>query len=86
MAVAQVDWAMDSFVETFHGGLAHLYPLLADNIGDILLRYNISMNILKKSIISLLSTIQGSSTLVLSLFPLFFIIKYFLIDSEFLYY
>ena len=44
------------------------------------------MNILKKSIISLLSTIQGSSTLVLSLFPLFFIIKYFLIDSEFLYY
>ena len=42
MAVAQVDWAMDSFIKVFHGGLAHLFPLLGDFLGDILLRYNIA--------------------------------------------
>ena len=42
IAVAQVDWSMDNFVEIFHDGLAHLYPLLGDFLGDILLRYNIA--------------------------------------------
>lgn len=36
------EWAFDNFNKTFHGGLAHLYPLLADKVSDILLRYNIS--------------------------------------------
>lgn len=40
--MAQVDWAFDNFVKTFHDGLAHLYPLLGDFLGDILLRYNIA--------------------------------------------
>ena len=42
MAVAQVDWAMDNFTKVFHDGLAHIYPLLGDFLGDILLRYNIA--------------------------------------------
>ena len=42
LGIAGVDWAFDNFVSVFHSKLAHLYPLLADQIGDILLRYNIA--------------------------------------------
>ena len=42
LGIAGVDWAFDNFVSVFHSKLAHLYPLLADKIGDILLRYNIA--------------------------------------------
>lgn len=42
LGVLGVDFAFDNFVKVFHTGLAHLYPLVADNFSDILLRYNIA--------------------------------------------
>lgn len=42
LGFADVEWALNNFNKIFHHGLAHLYPLLADLIADILLRYNIA--------------------------------------------
>lgn len=41
LGFSNVEWAFNHFNEVFHPGLAHLYPLLADVVSDILLRYNI---------------------------------------------
>ena len=41
LAYSNVEWSFSNFNEVFHHGLAHLYPLLADVVGDILLRYNV---------------------------------------------
>lgn len=37
-----VEWAFNNFNKVYHKGLAHLYPLLADKVSDILLRYNVT--------------------------------------------
>ena len=42
LGVASVNFVLDNFVRIFHGGLAHKYPLFADEFSDILLRYNIA--------------------------------------------
>lgn len=42
LAYSATEWAFDHFNDVFHQGLAHLYPLLADVAGDILLRYNVA--------------------------------------------
>lgn len=39
---ATVEWSLDNFGKVFHHGLAHLYPLLADKVSDILLRYDVA--------------------------------------------
>lgn len=41
LGYSNVKWAFNNFNKIFHTGLAHLYPLLADKIADIELRYNI---------------------------------------------
>lgn len=41
LGYSNVEWAFNHFNEIFHHGLAHLYPLLADVVADIELRYNI---------------------------------------------
>lgn len=41
LGYSNVEWAFSHFNEIFHHGLAHLYPLLADVVADIELRYNI---------------------------------------------
>jgi hypothetical protein len=41
LGYSNVEWAFNHFNEVFHHGLAHLYPLLADVVADIELRYNI---------------------------------------------
>lgn len=42
LGYSNVVWAFSNFSKVFHKGLAHLYPLLADKVADILLRYNIT--------------------------------------------
>lgn len=41
LGFSNVEWALSNFSAVFHHGLAHLYPLLADMVADIELRYNI---------------------------------------------
>nr|DAH50349.1 MAG TPA: hypothetical protein [Caudoviricetes sp.] len=41
LGFSNVEWALNHFSEVFHHGLAHLYPLLADVVADIELRYNV---------------------------------------------
>lgn len=41
LGYSNVEWALSHFGEVFHHGLAHLYPLLADIVSDIELRYNV---------------------------------------------
>lgn len=41
LGYSNVEWAFSHFNEIFHHGLAHLYPLLADLVADIELRYNV---------------------------------------------
>ena len=40
LGYAGVKWAFSKFSSVFHGGYAHLFPLLADRVNEILLRYN----------------------------------------------
>lgn len=42
LGYATVEWSLDTFSGVFHHGLAHLYPLLADKVSDILLRYDVA--------------------------------------------
>ena len=42
LGYADVKWALSSFNKVYHEGYAHLMPLLADFLADILLRYNIA--------------------------------------------
>ncbi len=42
LGVASINFVLDNFVRIFHYGLAHKFPLLADQFSDILLRYNIA--------------------------------------------
>lgn len=41
LGFSSVEWAFNNFNKIFHNGLAHLYPLLADIVSDIELRYNV---------------------------------------------
>lgn len=39
---ADVKWSLNNFNKIFHNKYAHLMPLVADKLSDILLRYNIA--------------------------------------------
>lgn len=41
LGFSNVEWSLSNFNKIFHAGLAHLYPLLADLVSDIELKYNV---------------------------------------------
>lgn len=42
LGYADAEWSFVNFNKVFHNGYAHLMPLVADKLSDILLRYNIA--------------------------------------------
>lgn len=42
LGYADVKWALSTFNKVYHQNYAHLMPLLADELADILLKYNIA--------------------------------------------
>lgn len=42
LGYADAEWSFVNFNRVFHKGYAHLMPLLADELSDILLRYNVA--------------------------------------------